>query len=45
MISYCLAEVFEVVTILLTRERGTVFVDAFEFAVTYDLGIGVVDLQ
>ena len=35
----------EVVSVLLTTEAGTVLVDAFEFAVAYDLGIGVVDLQ
>ena len=38
-------EVFEVVSVLLAGERGTGFVDAFEFTVAHDLGIGVVDLQ
>ena len=38
-------EVLEIVTILFTREAGTVFVDTFEFAVAHNLGIGVIDLQ
>ena len=38
-------EVLEVVPILLAGEAGAGFVDAFEFTVTHDLGIGVVDLQ
>ena len=29
----------------MTGERGTGFVDAFEFTVAHDIGIGVVDLQ
>ena len=37
--------VLEVVSVLAARERGAGFVDAFEFAVAHDLGIGVVDLQ
>ena len=38
-------EVLEIVTILLAGETGTVFVDAFEFAVAHDLGMGIVHLQ
>ena len=38
-------ELVEVVAVLLTEERGTVFVYAFQFAVAHDLGIGVVCLQ
>ena len=37
--------VLEVIAIFLAGERWAGFVDAFEFAVTHDLGIGVVDLQ
>ena len=35
----------EIVTVLLTREGRTCLVDAFEFTVAHDLGIGIVDLQ
>ena len=35
----------EVVAIFLTREAGAGFVDAFEFTVAHDLGIGVVFLE
>ena len=38
-------ELVEVITILLTGETGTVFVDTFEFTVAHDLCIGIVDLQ
>ena len=35
-------EFVEVVAVLLTGERGAVFVDTFQFAVAHDLGVGVV---
>ena len=35
----------EIIAIFLTGEGWAVFVDAFEFAVAYDLGIRVIDLQ
>jgi hypothetical protein len=35
----------EIIAIFLTGEGWAVFVDAFEFTVAYDLGIGVIDLQ
>ena len=38
-------ETGEVISVLLAGEAGAVFVDAFEFAVTLDLGIGIVHLQ
>ena len=41
----CGVDTLEVVPILLAGEAGAGFVDAFEFTVTHDLGIGVVDLQ
>ena len=37
--------VLEVVAVLHTTERRAGFVDAFEFTVAHDLGVGVVDLQ
>ena len=37
--------VLEVVAIFTAGEAGTGFVDAFEFTVTHDLGIGVIDLE
>ena len=40
-----IVEVLEIVTILLAGEAGTIFVDAFEFAVAHDFGMGIVDLQ
>ena len=38
-------ETGEVISVLLAGEAGAVFVDTFEFAVTLDLGIGIVHLQ
>ena len=38
-------ETGEVISVLLAGEAGAVFVDAFEFAVTLDFGIGIVHLQ
>ena len=38
-------EVLEIVSVLLAGEAGTVFVDASEFAVAHDLGLGIVHLQ
>ena len=35
----------EVIAIFLTGETGTGFVDAFEFTVSHDLGIGIVFLE
>ena len=35
----------EVIAIFLAGETGTGFVDAFEFTVAHDLGIGVIDLE
>ena len=40
-----LIQVFEVVSVLLTVEAGTVFVDAFQLPVTHNLCIGVIDFQ
>ena len=45
MIHHSLPEVIEIVAVLLTGEAGAGFVDAFEFTVTEDFGIGVIDLQ
>ena len=39
------SEIFKVISVLLARERGAGFVDALEFAVAHDLGIGVIGLQ
>ena len=38
-------DVREVIAILLTVETGTVLVDAFEFTVALDLGIGIGGLE
>ena len=35
----------EIIAIFLAGERGAGFVDALEFAVAHDLGIGIVHLQ
>jgi hypothetical protein len=40
-----LAEVLEIVAVLAAGEGGAVFVDAFQLAVTYDLGIRIIELQ
>ena len=40
-----LVKVLEVIAIFLAGERRTGFVDAFEFTVAHDLGIGIVDFQ
>ena len=40
-----LAEVLEIVAVLAAGEGGAVFVDAFQLAVTYDFGIGVIEFQ
>ena len=45
LISLLEGEVIEVVTVLLAGEGGAGLVDALEFTVAEDLGIGVVDLQ
>ena len=45
MIHNCLSEVLEIVAVLLTGETGAGFVDALQFTVADDLGIGVINLQ
>jgi hypothetical protein len=45
MIHHSLPEVIEIVAVLLTGEAGAGFVDALQFAMSHDLGIGVIDLQ
>ena len=45
LVGMTIREVLEVVPILLAGEAGAGFVDAFEFTVTHDLGIRIVDLQ
>ena len=45
VIGFLIFEVIEIIPVLLAGEAGTIFVDAFEFVVAHDLGMGIVHLQ